>query len=224
MNTGKTFILYDCSLSRRATGRVSSNLREMLDALRSVNDAVVEHHLMRCALEDYFELYEFPNDLARWCWEGLGDQVLGEQLGLIDPYRYRSLAELRTDLVNLVEDRLWGLNRVPWCRPGRELHWVESTLIAYDTGERFTTTAELAEAVERMSLRSLFFHIHEARRRLEGATDDFSAWLEGIDAPPVLIARLRAVDFYFLNLSQLRQELLQIFQDYSPETIPVITR
>ena len=38
-------------------------------------------------LEDHFELYEFPNDLARWCWTVLGDHVLGEQLGLIDPYR-----------------------------------------------------------------------------------------------------------------------------------------
>ena len=37
--------------------------------------------MMRCALEDHFELHEFPNDLARWCWDALGDHVLGEQLG-----------------------------------------------------------------------------------------------------------------------------------------------
>ncbi len=48
--------------------------------------------MMRCALEDHFELYEFPNDLARWCWTALGDHVLGEQLGLVDPYRQPSTA------------------------------------------------------------------------------------------------------------------------------------
>ena len=50
--------------------------------------------MMRCALEDHFELYEFPNDLARWCWTALGDNVLGEQLGLVDPYRQPSTAAL----------------------------------------------------------------------------------------------------------------------------------
>ena len=95
--------------------------------------------MMRCALEDHFELHEFPNDLARWCWTVLGDNVLGEQLGLVDPYRQPSTAALRAALVNVIEDRLWGLDRVPWCRPGLELHLVESRLIAYDTGERIAT-------------------------------------------------------------------------------------
>ncbi len=60
------FQLWDCSLTRCATGRVCTNLRELFDALRVVPDAVIEHHMYRCALEDHFELYEFPNDLARW--------------------------------------------------------------------------------------------------------------------------------------------------------------
>ena len=98
----------DCSLVRCATGRVCSNLRELLEAIRTVPDAVLEHHMMRCALEDHFELHEFPNDLARWCWTVLGDNVLGEQLGLVDPYRQPSTAALRAALVNVIEDRLVG--------------------------------------------------------------------------------------------------------------------
>jgi hypothetical protein len=216
MNT--EFALFDCSLARCATGRVCLNMRELLDALRSVSERVLEHHLMHCALEDYFELYEFPNDLARWCWEGLADRLLAEQLGLVDPYRFPTIAELRAALVNLVEDRLWSLERVPWSRPGWGLYLVESRLIAYDTGERLTTPASLYEAIERMSLRSLFYHVHEARRRTGGRTDDFSLWLEEIGAGPQLVARLRAIDFYFLNLNQLRHELLQAFRQHLPET------
>ena len=208
------FFLLDCSLSRRATGRVCTNLRELLEVLRVVPDAVLEHHLMRCALEDHFELYEFPNDLARWCWDALGDHVLGEQLALVDPYRYASMAEVRAALVNATEARLWGLERVPWCRPGLELHMIESRLLAYDTGERFETPASLAEAVDRMSLRSLFYHVHEARRRTSGQTDDFSAWLEDLGASAALVARLRAIDFYFLNLGQLRHEIFLAFQQH----------
>ena len=143
-------------------------------------------------MEDYFRAHEFPNDLARWCWTVLGDNVLGEQLGLVDPYRHLSHSEVRAELVNLIEDRLWGLEHIFWCRPGLELHLIESRLIAYDTGERIASPAALLEAVQRMSLRSLFFHVHDARRRTSGCSDDFSLWLEQGGADPSLVATLRA--------------------------------
>lgn len=214
------FSVFECGISRRATGRFCSNLRELLGAVRTVPDAVLEHHTMRCALEDHFELHEFPNDLARWCWTRLGDNALGEQLGLIDPYRLASTAALREAIVNLIEDRLWHLEQVPWCRSGYEFHLVESRLIAFDTGERIDTPTELAEAINRMTLRSLFYHVHEARRRTAGRTDDFSLWLESCEVDPALIARIRAIDFYFLNLRQLQQELVGAFRQHSaaPQT------
>ncbi len=221
MEAAEPFRVMDCSLVRCATGRACSNLRELLEAVRTVPDAVIEHHMMRCALEDHFELHEFPNDLARWCWTVLGDNMLGEQLGLVDPYRESSTAGLRATLVNLIEDRLWDLERVPWCRPGLELHLIESHLIAYDTLERIFTPAALAEAVERVSLRSLFYHVHDARRRTAGQSDDFSAWLEKCGAEPSLVATLRKVDFCFLNLSQLRGALLEAFRHYVAEAPPV---
>lgn len=220
MTEVEPFSVFECSLARCATGRVCSNLRDLLEALRTAPEGVLEHHMMRCPLDDHFELYEFPNDFARWCWTGLGDHVLGERLGLVDPYQHSSIAAIRSALVDAVEERLWGLERVPWCRPGLELHLVQSRLIAFDTGERIPTPAALAEAVGRMSLRSLFFHVHEARRRTGGRTDDLSAWLEAVGASPALVARLRAVDFYFLNLNQLRQELLHAFEQYLSEAVP----
>jgi hypothetical protein len=211
----------DCSLVRCATGRVCSNLRELLEAIRAAPDAVLEHHMMRCALEDHFELHEFPNDLARWCWTVLGDNVLGEQLGLVDPYRQPSTAALRAVLISVIEERLWSLDRVPWCRPGMELHLVESHLIAYDTGDRIFTPAALVEAIERMSPRSLFYHVHDARRRTAGESDDFSLWLEKCGAEASLVTALRAIDFNFLNLSQLRQALVEAFQHYVAGAPPV---
>jgi hypothetical protein len=221
MEESEPFSVMDCSLVRCATGRACSNLRELLEAIRTVPDAVLEHHMMRCALENHFELHEFPNDLARWCWTVLGDNVLGEQLGLVDPYRLSSTTALRAALVNVIEDRLWGEDHSPWCRPGLELHLVESHLVAYDTGDRISTLAALVEAIERMSSRSLFFHVHDARRRTAGQSDDFSLWLEKNGAEASLVAMLRQIDFYFLNLSQLRQALIDAFRHYVAEAPPV---
>jgi hypothetical protein len=221
VEASEPFCLLDCSLVRCATGRSCSNLRELLEAIRVVPDAVLEHHMMRCALENHFELHEFPNDLARWCWAVLGDNMLGEQLGLIDPYRLRSTAALRAALANLIEDRLWGSDHLPQCRPGLELHFVESHLIAYDTGDRIFTPASLLETIDRMSSRSLFYHVHDARWRTAGQSDDFSLWLEKCGADASLVTALRGIDFYFLNLSQLRQALVEAFKHYVAEAPPV---
>ncbi len=220
MEAADDFCVMDCSLLRSATARSCSNLRELLESLRTAGDAVLEHHMMRCVLEDHFELHEFPNDLARWCWTALGDNVLGEQLAVVDPYRHASTAALRATLVNLLEDRLWGLEHVPWCRPGLEMHLIESRLIGYDTGERIHTPAALLEAIERMSPRSLFFHVHDARRRTAGHSDDFSLWLERVGADPSLVAKLLGIDFYFLRLSQLRQALVEAFRDQTAAPPP----
>jgi hypothetical protein len=213
MSEQAPFELFDCSLARSALGRSCTNLRELLDMVQSAPDGVIEHHMMRCVLDDHFEMYEFPNDLARWSRDALGDQLLAEQLSLVDPYRV-TLAELRVALSDAIEQRLWGLDRVPWSRPGLELHWVESRLIVYDTGDRFTTTTTLLEALEKMSRHSLFLHVHEAYRRSEGRSGDFSAWLESNGADRGLIANIRTIDFYFLNLEQLRQEIRSILQQY----------
>jgi hypothetical protein len=213
MTPAEPFALFDCNLARWAVGRSCANLRELLEAIRVCSDAALEHHMMRCALDDHFELYEFPNDLARWCWDALGDDALGEQLGLLDPYQSPSAPAMRAALINIIEERLWASDRIMSCPPGRELHLVESRLISYDTGERFATPAALAEAFQRMSLRSLFYHVHEARRRTH-RTDDFSEWLEQYGADSALVKNVRAVDFYFLNLNQLRGALIEIFSSH----------
>ena len=132
-------------------------------------------------------------------------------------------SSLRSALANVIEERLWDVDRISWCRPGLELHLIESDVIAYDTGERFPTPAALAESLTRLPLRALFYHVHEARRRSAGRSDDFSDWLEQYGADAALVAKLRGIDFYFLNLSQLRDEIIEVFRQSLPEPEVVMT-
>lgn len=216
------FALYECSLVRLATGRTLVNLREALEALRSASAAVLEHHMMRCALEDHFELYEFPNDLARWCWDSLGERDLAEELALVNPYAFSGLEELRRELVEMLEGHLWGSTRATLCRPGMELSLVESRLITFDTNERYGTLAALAQGVQNMSRRSLYYHFHEAYRRHGG--DDFSDWLERKGGYGSLVATLRQLDFYSLSLTQLRETVIAAMRDHLVEPQAVLGR
>jgi hypothetical protein len=74
-----------------------------------------------------------------------------------------------------------------------------------------------------MSRRSLFFHVHEARRRTAGRTDDFSLWLENAGMQASLVTAVREIDFYFLNLNQLREALSEAFRQYI-EGAPAVAR
>jgi hypothetical protein len=129
---------------------------------------------------------------------------------------------LRAELVNVIEERVWGIDRVPSCPPGLELHLVGSRMIAYDTGERFSTPTALAEALPLFSLRSFFYHVHIARRRTPRGSDDFANWLEAYGADPGLIARLRKIDAQFLNLGQVRDQVIDAFRECLPAPQPVL--
>ena len=72
-------------------------------------------------------------------------------------------------------------------------------------------------------MRSIYYHVHEARRRRQGQADDISAWLEALEADPALIARLRAIDFNFLNLNQVRLALIEAFRQRMAEPQLVVT-
>ncbi len=211
------FHVFDCSLVRRAIGESVSTLRELVSAVGEMDSSAVEHHMMRCRLDDRFEMAEFPNDFARWCWEDLGDRITAERLALVNPYLHPSIDELRKEIAGAIEERLWSADFVSHpCRPGMELHLVGSQLVAYDTGLQVTSMTALAEALPRMSLRSVFYHVHDARRRSGGAADDFSSWLETIGADAQLVRSVREIDFYYLSLNQLREALVSVLSQHFP--------
>ena len=203
------FAVFDCSLARRAVGQSCSNLRELLTALRNVPDNVLEHHMLRCPLEDHFELYEFPNDLARWCWDALGDHVVGEQLGLVDPYRHPShvgpACQTRGDYRKSAVDYR---NVCRGAAPGSELHlWPACGGLRY--GQHITTPVELAEAITEFA-RSLFFHVQKPTPHGR-AVDDFSHWLAQYGRTHRWSTNCGTIDFYALNLSQFATGLMDVF-------------
>ena len=143
------FAVMDCSLVRCATGRVCSNLRELLEAVRTRagRGPGASHDALRPG--GPFRTARVSQRLGPLVLDGPGRQRAGRTTGPGRPLPAAVDRGPAAALVNMIEDRLWGLDRVPWCRPGLELHLVESRLIAYDTGERIATPAALLEAIER---------------------------------------------------------------------------
>jgi hypothetical protein len=206
------FEIRDCTLLTQMSGVPAAvNLRELRDRIAVCSHNVIYHHFCETLLVPLFDYPDYRNDFAVWAKRQLDDDVLAERLGIIDPYAYSSIEELRLATLDIIEERLSEHSFVPWAHPGYEFYFLEATTIVFDTGQRINHPDELAATISGMTNSSIYFHFLEARRRPPLGVDDFSAWLinEGKEWEHYIQA-LGSVDIAFNSLAELRKELVKI--------------
>lgn len=207
------FEVKDCALLTRMSGiQPAFNLRELRERISSCHPDVLYHHFCETVLVPSFDYPDYRNDFAVWSRWRLGDQILSERLGMVDPYLYASMEELRAATLEIIDDRLGEVTMIPWARPGHEFHFMQAVTVVFDTGERIHHPDELPEAVSRMTNGSIYFHVLEARRRCPLRVDDFTGWLKGCEGNwDHYIQAVQAIDVTFHTLSEIRQELVEAF-------------
>jgi len=207
----KPFEVKDCALLIRMSGLPPAmNLRELRDRIAACGENVLYHHFCETTLRPTFDDPDYRNDFAVWAKLYLRDRVLAERLGILDPYSFGNMEELRTATLDIIDDRLGELAMIPWVRAGDEFLFREATTLVFDTGERVRNPQELSPAIRRMTNGSIYYHFLEALRRPPAGKDDFSAWLldAGEEYAPYLLS-LGTIDIYFHSLAHLRSELVR---------------
>jgi hypothetical protein len=207
--------IMDCALIAIATGVKAQNLRELKDQMRTIHPGCLYHHFWGNLLNPHFEEREFQNDFAVWTWRHMHDLKISERLSLIDPSVYKDIEELRKEVIEIIEERLYESEYVPWVRPGEEFHFIRSQVVVFDTEKSYGDPRELIELIPTISLGSIFYHFIDSRRRTPGAKNDLSVWLAGFgDKYNGLIEELDNIDPYFTTLNELRQAIFYVFDDY----------
>ena len=191
------------------------NLRELRDRIEICPTASLYHHFCETKLRATFDDPEYPNDFAVWAAHALRDSVLAERLGMINPYAYRDLEDLRTECLDIIGDRLAEMPPGLWPQATDPIHFLQAMTIVFDTGILVEEAENLLPAVASMSLGSIYFHFIEARRREPMGGDDFSAWLQSWNSSYTgLIDALTHIDFYFLSLRELKRELISVLSHH----------
>jgi len=171
---------------------------------------VLYHHFCETPLVPSFDNPDYRNDFAAWALLQLGDRVLAEQLGIINPYIFPDLEKLREQVLEILDERLSEVLFVPSCQSGGEFFFTEAVTVVFDTGKRITSPKALPEAIGTMTNGSIYYHFFEARRREPVGVDDFSAWLDGFPGQEAWCRALQTVDFVFFTLPELRGELVRV--------------
>jgi hypothetical protein len=175
--------------------------------LRQVSVSTVFYHTHERFLTHQFQTLDFNNDFAEWTARALQEQAVAEKLSAVELLDYTSLEDLRNALIKAIESssELYS-GRPRTCPPGDEFHFCQVKSFIMPTGMTASSLEEFAENVTRCTNSSIFFHLFEARLRLEHKTNDFSLWLNDLGERR-LADEIDRLDPHSMSLEQLKQQM-----------------
>ena len=215
------FFIKDCALVALATGKRARMLQEFRSELASIETSSIYHHYWGGLLQARFDEREYNNDFAAWVRHGIHDAILAERLAAVDPNNFPDLESLRQEIIELIDLRLEEFEGLLWTRATQQFEFIRSQIIVFDTERYLQQPVELASVISHFSTSSIFYHFIDARRRTANQNDDFSDWLAGFGAEYALLReQLASVDPYFSSLSEMRDQLAELFKLYFREAMP----
>jgi hypothetical protein len=197
-----------------STGLHASTLEEMLGYLREVPGSCIYHHTHRFLQQHAFLSPEPPNDFAYWIKDVLGDDELGETIASIDIIQFQTIRSLREKIVSSIEKHLEinPKSKLRFARKGKEFYFIKSVTFVIPTLHIANDLKEFTEILAKISLNSVYFHIFEAKLRLENKSNDFSNWIETSYGDKKLADEISRLDPYTYALDDLRKTVVKIIE------------
>jgi hypothetical protein len=196
---------------RKATGVKAKNLRELRDALAVISEQSIFHHTYQYFLKGH--ILEYTNDFAQWAGESLEESILSEHLSNIDPYSFKSIEDVRKELLRIIDLYLTRFPSPKEVMPGEEFFFNESVALVFPEQVRARNLAEFLIALKYVDAGCIYFHFYEARSRIGGEVDDFSRWLEESLGRRELAQKVRAIDPFMHGMEGIRGRIIALIEE-----------
>jgi hypothetical protein len=206
------FSFMGCLEMKEMLGRRARDEQELLVNLEEAPAECIYFHTYSYFLRHSYLKGPYPNDFATWVADEIGDSVLGERLGILNPFAFDSVEALRNELITIIDDHLLALQVVPRVVHGEPFEFMSSRIIEIPTGIEVENLPDFISALKEVETSVIYFHVFEAQLRLGKEQSDFSIWLETALGQDELAARLDAIDLYFLWLEAIRLEIIELCQ------------
>ena len=192
---------------REYTGLRARNIHDLLSVIKTAPDSVIYYHTHLFLQLHQFLSPEPPNAFAYWVTNVLGESALGEKLGSVDICQFQTIRQLREKLVEVIEGHLFSAKDIRNAPQGAEFDFIKVRTAIMPTPYQAFNLKELVEGIKKVTIRSIDFHMFNARLRLQRGTNDFSFWIETSLGYPDLAAKLEKFDPYTYTLEGLRKYL-----------------
>ncbi len=150
-------------------------------------------------------MLEYTNDFAHWAGESLEESILSEHLSNIDPYSFKSIGDVRKELLRVIDRYLEQFPEPRTVMPGEEFYFNESVSFIFFEGVRVRNLAEFLMALKYVDRGCVYFHFYEARSRINAETDDFSKWFEEGLGKVGLARKVRSIDPFMHSIEGIRE-------------------
>jgi hypothetical protein len=195
-------------------GQEAEDEKRLVDLLEEVPlDSIYFHTHSNFLRHSHLER-AYPNDFAQWVAMEVRDRLLAERLAVIDPFDFKGLEALREELISVIDDHLSRAAIVPRVIFGEPFYFNQSRILQVPTDLEVGTLLEFRQALSVVDVSAIYFHMFEARHRLEHEKSDFSAWIQESLGLPDLAGRLRAINPYLGSLERLRSALLTACDEF----------
>jgi len=196
------------------TGLRAATLSQLLDLIKDIPGSCIYHHTHRFLQQHQYLSPEPPNDFAFWVTDILGEDELGERLVSVDTMQYSTIHDLREKIISTIENYLKDnpLAKLKFARSGEEFHFIKSVSFILPTNYIAYDLKEFSEILKKVTIDSIYFHIFEARLRLEKPSNDFSLWLENSLGDKALADKISKFDPYTRTLEDLRNTIIRIIE------------
>jgi len=194
------------------TGLKATNLYQLFVNIKRVPSACIYHHTHRFLQQHQYLSPEPPNDFAYWVSEVLNEDGLGEKLASIDTVHFTNIKDLRDEIINTIENYLLENPKAKrkLAYEGEEFHFIKSISYILPTKYIANNLREFIDILKVVTIDSIYFHIFEARLRLEKKTNDFSLWLGTNLGHEDIAKKISSLDPYTFTMEDLRKKIINI--------------
>ncbi len=204
------FFFTGCWELREMLGRSARDEQQLLEAIEEIPPDSLSYHTHSFFLRHKYIAGPYPNDFATWAAIQVRDRVLGEKLGILDPYDFEDLEDLRTEIVNVIDEHLSQLQIIPRVIYGEPFHFMQSRIIEVPTGLEARTLAEFREILAAVDASVVYYHNFEAILRLGRRKGDFALWFEEQLDLPETAEKISRIDFYLTSLESIRHRIIKV--------------
>jgi hypothetical protein len=210
----EAFHFVGCAELQQTLGDRADDEKRLLELLERVPPDSVYYHTHSYFLRRRYIPTPYTNDFADWAALEVRDQVLAEKLAVVDPYEFEGLEPLRDELISIIDEHLSGVTIVPRVVFGEPFYFKQSRIVPIDTGLVVSSLKEFRDALAEVDVSAIYFHLFEARMRLNHKEGDFSVWCRDALQWPALAAGLATVNPYLGSLERVRSRLLIVLDKF----------
>jgi hypothetical protein len=206
------FRFVSCIELREVLAKEAMDEQRLLELIEEVPGDSIYYHTHSYYLRHPHAQRLFPNDFATWVTIHAQDRLLGERLGVLDPFEFEDIEQLRGEIVSIIGDHLNQLAVVPRSAANEPFEFVRAHIIESDLGLEVGTLQEFRDALVQVEVGAVYNHVCEARRRNGRLPGDFACWLAAEDglAMPDLAAAVAKVGRLGLSLEGIRGHIVRL--------------